>query len=130
MNPSIDRERIENARESDPEAARSEWDAEWRSDLAQFLDDQVIDDAVDADRPLELPPRDGINYVVFADSSGGAHDSFCIGIAHKESDRIIADVTPPTVADAHAWDRGVSQTERTARTTARKQIHAVVGGRC
>jgi hypothetical protein len=31
---------------------------------------------------------------------------------------------------AHAWDRGVSQSERTERTTARKQIHSVVGDRC
>jgi hypothetical protein len=31
---------------------------------------------------------------------------------------------------APAWDRDVSQTERTERTTARKQTHAVVRGRC
>jgi hypothetical protein len=92
MNPTINTNIIERATESDPEAARSEWLAEFRSDIAQFLDDAVIDDAIDAGRPLELPPQNGINYVAFVDSSGGAHDSFCIGIAHKEGECVTVDV--------------------------------------
>jgi hypothetical protein len=57
FNPTLDPAGIAAAREADPQAALSEWDGEFRSDLLQFLDDALIDAAVDHDRPLELPPR-------------------------------------------------------------------------
>jgi hypothetical protein len=84
FNPTIDLRIIERAKEDDPTAALSEWDAEFRSDLSQFLDDAIIDSAIEYGRPLELPPRDGIRYVAFTDASAGRHDAFALGIAHKE----------------------------------------------
>jgi hypothetical protein len=36
--------------------------------------------------------REGIAYQVFVDASAGRHDAFCIGIAHREGETIIADV--------------------------------------
>ena len=57
-----------------------------------FLTRPAIDAAVDASRPLELPPRDGIVYQAFVDASAGRHDAFCIGIAHREGETIVADV--------------------------------------
>lgn len=92
FNPTLNADIIEQARQDDGEAALAEWDGQFRSDLAQFLDDQSIDDAIDMSRPLELPPREGIVYQVFIDASGGRHDRFCIGILHREGERIIADV--------------------------------------
>ena len=92
FNPTIDQSVIARARESDPTAALSEWDAEFRSDLSQFLDDDSIDAAVDPSRPMDLPPRDGVVYRAFADASAGRHDAFCLGIAHNEGERIVADV--------------------------------------
>lgn len=110
FNPTIDEGEVARARESDPEAARSEWDAEFRSDLSALLDDQLIDDAIDRDRPLELPPRAGISYSAFADASAGRHDAFCLSIGHREKDRIVIDVVrrrvppfdPASLAREHA----------------------------
>jgi hypothetical protein len=78
---------------ADPESARAEWDAQFRSDIAAFLDDDLIERAVDHDRPLELPPLPNCKYVAFADASGGRHDHYTVSIAHKQSDgRVILDV--------------------------------------
>ena len=55
FNPTIDAAVIAKEMADDPEVARSEWGAEFRSDISALLDDQVIDDAVDHARPLELP---------------------------------------------------------------------------
>lgn len=92
LNPLIDPAIIEAALVDDPAAAACEWLAQFRDDIAGFLDEPSIDAAVDAGRPLELPPREGIAYQVFVDASAGRHDAFCIGIAHREGETIIADV--------------------------------------
>jgi hypothetical protein len=56
FNPTLDLAEIERAGVIDPEAARSEWYGEFRSDLAALLLDADIDAAIDRDRPLELNP--------------------------------------------------------------------------
>jgi hypothetical protein len=43
MNSRVDKRIIEEARESDPEAARAEYDAEFRDDLADFVTREVVD---------------------------------------------------------------------------------------
>lgn len=110
FNPTLDEGVISRARKSDPEAARAEWDGDFRSDLSSFLEDALIDAAIDPDRPLELPPRAGVGYVAFVDASAGRHNSFCIAIGHREDDRIVIDVIrgrsppfdPATVAAEYA----------------------------
>ena len=93
LNPTLDIRMIERAKSSDPEAAETEWGGGFRSDIAAFLDDRAIDDAVDHGRPLELSPRYGISYKSFVDPSGGRHDAFTLCIGHKESDnRFVVDV--------------------------------------
>ena len=92
FNPTIDEEFIARAREADPEAARAEWDGEFRADLVALLDDELIEAAIERGRPLELPPRPDHSYSAFVDASAGRHDAFCIGIAHREGERVIADV--------------------------------------
>ncbi|WP_072394330.1 hypothetical protein [Hyphomicrobium sp. CS1GBMeth3] len=92
FNPTIAESVISRARESDPEAARAEWDAEFRSDISALLDDRSIDAAVDYTRPLELPPRGEFTYAAFTDASAGRHDHFTLCIGHREGDRFIADV--------------------------------------
>jgi hypothetical protein len=92
FNSTLDAGFIARSREADPEAARSEWDAEFRTDLTALLEDELIEAAIEHARPLELPPRPGLNYVAFTDASAGRHDAFCIGIAHLEGERVVADV--------------------------------------
>lgn len=92
LNPTINASVIERARASDPESARAEWDAEFRSDISALLDDAVIDAAIDHSRPIELPPRREHTYTAFVDASAGRHDHFTLCIGHREKDRFIADV--------------------------------------
>jgi hypothetical protein len=96
FNPTLDAEKIEAARAADPQAAMAEWFGEFRNDLAQFLEDALIDAAIDADRPLEIAPRAGHTYVAGVDMSGGRHDASCLCIAHAEGEgetrRYVADV--------------------------------------
>ena len=84
FNPQIDQGKIAKAMLADPEAARSEWQAEFRSDLSALFDEGVIDDAVDHARPLELPPRLSRKYAAFADASAGRNDAFSFCIGHTE----------------------------------------------
>jgi hypothetical protein len=92
FNPTLDEGVIDRARESDPEAAKSEWDGEFRSDLTALLEDALIDAAIERGRPLELPPRPEFSHVAFIDASAGRHDAFCSGICHREGERVVADV--------------------------------------
>ena len=86
FNPGLDVAAIAAQAEADPIAARSEWGGEFRADLVGFLDDELIDAAVDHDRPLELPPRSDLYYRAFVDVSGGAvsGDAYTLCIAHRE----------------------------------------------
>ena len=89
------RSEIDAAIADDPEAATSEWEATFRSDLASFLDEATIEAAIDRDRPLELPPR-AHQYSAFVDPSGGRHDAFTICIGHEEDESFVADVVRGT----------------------------------
>ena len=91
FNPTLAQAQIDAAIVDDPEGARSEWEATFRTDLASFLDEATIDAAVDHDRPLQLPPR-GLHYCAFVDSSGGRHDAFTLCIGHEEGETFVADV--------------------------------------
>lgn len=84
-------------RANDPTAALSEWDGVFRADIASFLDDDLIDAAVEQGRPLELPPQPGIRYFAFTDASGGVgSDSYTLSIGHKENDATVIDVVRGT----------------------------------
>jgi hypothetical protein len=93
FNGTLDTAAIGAQQQADPTAARSEWDAQFRDDIAGFLDDTLIEQAIDRDRPLELPPRDGVHYRAYVDASGGAvgGDAYTIAIGHQEADTFIID---------------------------------------
>ncbi|MCC5977025.1 MAG: terminase [Salinarimonas sp.] len=92
LNPTIDADVVARARKADPESAKAEWDGEFRGDISQLLDDAMIDAAIEADRPIEIPPREGAEYVAFVDPSGGRHDAFTWCIGHREKDLFVADM--------------------------------------
>jgi hypothetical protein len=84
MNPRLDPIIIDAAREDDPASAASEYDAEFRSDIAAFVAREVIEACTPAGR-FELPPRSGVRYVAFVDPSGGSADSMTLAVAHQEA---------------------------------------------
>lgn len=90
FNPTLPQRIIDAALARDPEAASAEWLSEWRSDLCDFLDRELIEAAVDHGVRIR-PPQSGIRYVAFADPSGGRGDSFTAAIAHAESKAAVLD---------------------------------------
>jgi hypothetical protein len=82
LNPTIDPAVVARAMAEDPVAARSEWFGEFRSDVSQWLADELTDLALQPGRLLRgsrQPP------VAFVDMSGGRHDASVLAIAHAET---------------------------------------------
>lgn len=99
LNPTFDQRTLQMAYEEDPEAAASEYGAEFRTDISELVRPEVIDACIDAGR-YELPPIDHVKYYVFVDPSGGSSDSFTAAVAHKDEKGIIVvdatrEVRPP-----------------------------------
>ena len=93
FNQTLNAEALEALRAADPAAAPSEWDGSFRDDIASFLDDELIDRAVEHGRPSELPPRAGVYYRCFVDASGGVGaDSYTVAVGHKENGLFVIDV--------------------------------------
>jgi hypothetical protein len=98
LNPTIPQEIIDQAIAEDPAAAKAEWLAEFRDDIAGWLAGEVIESAVDSGVTVR-PPGYSFEYVGFVDPSGGSRDSFTAAVAHMEDDVAILDalleITPP-----------------------------------
>jgi hypothetical protein len=99
MNPSIDPAIIKEAYDTDPEAARAEYGAQFRDDLADYITQEAID-AVTMRGRSELPPMAGVSYSAFADPSGGVNDAMTLAIAHLGPDDMcvldaVLEVRPP-----------------------------------
>ena len=95
FNPGLSDETIAAQKLADPTAASSEWDAAFRADLTTFLDDALIERAIDRARPIELPPmRWPAHYRCFVDAAGGAvaGDYYAVAVGHKEDQRYVIDV--------------------------------------
>jgi hypothetical protein len=123
FNPSLADATIAAQRAADPTAAAAEWDAEFRSDIGAFLDDELIDAAIDHGRPLELSPVDGVIYRAFVDAAGGGPDSYTISIGHKEGDVYIIDVVRGTSGKFDPQ----SVTEEYAKLCRQYRIRSVIG---
>jgi hypothetical protein len=83
MNPKVDPELIAEAYEDDPQKASSEYGAEFRDDIADFVTREAVDQCTAPGR-LELPRVSSIQYVAFVDPSGGSADAMTLAIAHRE----------------------------------------------
>jgi hypothetical protein len=93
LNPTLDQRLIDEALRDDPEAARSEWLGQFRDDIAQFVDPEVVEAAAITGRH-ELPRVAGAVYVGFTDAAGGSGgDSHTSAVAHfdRKTDRIVLD---------------------------------------
>jgi hypothetical protein len=98
FNPTLSDATIAAQKAADPTAAISEWDAEFRADIASLFDDELIEAAIEHGRPLELPPSGTGYYKAFCDASGGVgHDSYTVAVGHKQADHFIIDVVRGTV---------------------------------
>lgn len=91
MNPKLSKSVVEQALADDPEAARAEYLAEFRSGISMFLDVELLEDCT-RPKPLELPPCHGSTYHAFVDPAGGGADEFTLSIAHSEDDQFVIDL--------------------------------------
>ena len=99
LNPTLDQGLVDAALEDDPAAARAEWLAEWRNDIASYVDIEMVESCIDRGVTVR-PPRAGVRYVAFIDAaSGTGQDAFALGIAHRDREEIVLDlaheVKPP-----------------------------------
>ena len=122
LNPLIDQAIIDEAMAEDPAAARAEWMAEFRDDIAGFADIALIEAAVDYGITVR-PPRAGIRYRSGCDPSGGARDSFTAAIAHDEGNIAVLDC----VVEIKAPFNPTSATEQIADTLKSYGLSETVG---
>jgi hypothetical protein len=99
MNPKIDPAIIAEAYDSDPEAVRAEYGAEFRDDLADYITREAVDAVVCWGRS-ELPPEPDVTYAAFCDPSGGVNDAMTLAVAHLRDGAIcvldaVLEVRPP-----------------------------------
>ena len=90
MNPTLSKKEIERAFELDPESAKAEFNAEFRSDIESFISREAVEQVTILGRH-ELAPLSTVSYYGFVDPSGGSRDSMTLGIAHKEKELRILD---------------------------------------
>jgi hypothetical protein len=91
LNPMLSARVVERARERDPLAVKSEYYAEFRSDIASYVDAEVVEAAVSRGVVVR-PPIARQGYVGFVDPSGGSLDSMTLAIAHREAERFVLDL--------------------------------------
>jgi hypothetical protein len=92
MNPTIPQALIDDELSKDPAAASAEWLSVERSDLATYVDGDLVGELVVPDR-LELPRIEGVSYEAFVDPAGGSgKDAMTMAVCHREeSGRIVED---------------------------------------
>ena len=74
----------------DPAHASAEFMATFRTDIENYI--QLSDVERCVSRGIEArPPISTCRYKAFVDPSGGARDSMCLAVAHKEDDKVIID---------------------------------------
>ncbi|MBZ0114142.1 MAG: hypothetical protein K8J08_16895, partial [Thermoanaerobaculia bacterium] len=84
LNPAFDPQEIARAYAEDPESAKAEYGAEFRTDVASFVSRDAIDAALVPGR-VALPPLSREQYRAFLDFAGGSgKDSATLAIAHAE----------------------------------------------
>jgi hypothetical protein len=104
-NPTLSQGVIDRAMQRDPAAARAEYMAEFRSDVGQFIDRDIILACTMAG-VRELMPAATVTYKAFCDPSGGSADSFTLAIGHFDSQRdtcvvdAIREIIPPFSPEA------------------------------
>jgi hypothetical protein len=90
LNPSLPQAVIDRAYERDPVDAEAEYGAQFRSDLAAFVDREAVMACVDVGT-RERPPVPGIQYGCFVDPSGGSNDAMTAAIGHLECGGVVVD---------------------------------------
>ncbi|OPH82430.1 hypothetical protein B2M20_12400 [Nitrobacter vulgaris] len=103
MNPTIDRDFLDQQYSEDAASASAEYGAQFRSDIEAFINREAIE-AVTSDEH-ERPYLSEFQYHAFVDPAGGSgRDSFTLALAHVEGGfsvlDVIREVRPPFSPEA------------------------------
>lgn len=90
MNPTLPQSIVDAAIAEDMQAAKSEYLGEFRDDVADFINREVVE-ALVAKGCTERLPRLDVEYVGFADLSGGRGDDAALAIAHRRGRCVVVD---------------------------------------
>jgi hypothetical protein len=128
LNPLLSERVVARAYERDAAAASAEFGGEFRSDIAGYVDREIVEGAV-GDGVLVRPPLSNLGYVAFLDPSGGSSDSMTLAIAHRE----VHQNTPRFVLDLIVEKRPPFSPDGVVREFAAVlkgyRVHRVVGDR-
>jgi|AntRauTorcE11898_2_1112593.scaffolds.fasta_scaffold01106_10 hypothetical protein len=98
LNPRLPQSVVDSAMREDAQAARAEYYAQWRDDLAGYIDRQDVEKLI-VPGLTSRPLRERVRYRGFIDVSGGRNDSFCWAVAHTEGDvdvlDLLVEIRPP-----------------------------------
>jgi hypothetical protein len=113
MNPSVPRSFIDRAYKRDSASADAEYGANFRTDVENLVQREVVESCTAYGRHEILYQKDK-NYVAFVDPSGGSQDSFTLSIGHNEGEirviDLIREFVPPFSPDDVVND--IAQTVR------------------
>jgi hypothetical protein len=124
MNPTISEDFVAAEYERDPASAAAEYGANFRSDIAAFVDLAVLE-ACTADGLFEIPSISGTSYVAFVDPSGGSSDSMTLAIAHHDDGVAVLDC----VREVRAPFQPENVVDDFCKTLASYGIGTVIGDR-
>jgi hypothetical protein len=91
LNPSLPQSVVDRALERDSASAEAEYLAQFRSDIAAYIDRDVVEQCI-AHGVCERLPMADTTYRAFTDPSGGSHDSFALAIGHRRDAVAVIDV--------------------------------------
>ncbi len=90
MNPTLPDRLVARALADDEAAARAEWLGEFRDDVVNLLDREVIESLVEAG-VTQRPYASARRYFAHVDPSGGRGDAMTVCVCHREGDRVLVD---------------------------------------
>jgi len=89
FNPLLSQGRIDRALKRDRAAASSEWLAEWRADVSDYIDRALVEELVDRGVRERVYER-GKSCTAFSDEAGGSgSDASTLSIVHRQEDGVI-----------------------------------------
>lgn len=124
MNPELPQSVVDREFERDPESAKAEYQAQFRSDLESFLSRETVADLTRSE-PLTIPHDWSRRYIAFVDPAGGGNDEFTLAIGHEDRQ------TKTMIVDAVYGQRGTPATivADYAKTLKQYRISRVTGDR-
>jgi hypothetical protein len=125
FNPTIEQAEIDRLLAKDPVRNAAEYLATFRHDIEAYISLDVVNACVERGVFERPPARRGIEYVAFADPSGGSVDSFTLAVGHY--DHIKQSVVVDCLREITAPFSTEKAVEDLTATLRDYNVHVIVG---